>query len=137
MASHRRRPLSKEAFQFIAARFKVLSEPLRLQILQALEDGEMSVSAITEAVAATQPNVSKHLKILQETGILARRQAGNTVYYAIADATVFALCEVVCSSLHEHFLAHASAFDGPEESRCVEGGRGQDGTVTPYRPQGS
>lgn len=109
MTTNRHRPLTTEAFQFIAARFKVLADPLRLQILHTLQDGEQSVTAITEAVAATQPNVSKHLKILHEAGLLARRQAGTTVYYAIADPTVFALCEVVCSSLHERFLAHASA----------------------------
>ena len=120
MASNRHRPLTQEAFQFIAARFKVLSEPLRLQILQTLEDGEMSVSAITAAVAGTQPNVSKHLKILQDAGILGRRQEGNTVYYAIADPTIFELCEVVCSSLHERFMAHAKAFAG--QGKRAEGG---------------
>jgi ArsR family transcriptional regulator len=102
--------LSPEALQLVAARFKVLSDPMRLRILQALEDGEMSVSAITEAVESTQPNVSKHLKILQDAGILVRRQEGNVVYYSIADETVFKLCEVVCSSLQEHFEAHANVL---------------------------
>ena len=110
MPTDRRRLLPKEAIQFVAARFKVLSEPLRLQILQVLEDGEMSVSAITEAVDATQPNVSKHLKTLQEAGIVGRRHVGNTVYYAIADPSIYTLCEVVCSSLHEQFTAQASAL---------------------------
>jgi ArsR family transcriptional regulator len=68
------------------------------------------VTAITESVESTQPNVSKHLKILQESGLVARRQEGNTVYYSISDPTVFDLCEVVCSSLQERFSAHASAF---------------------------
>jgi ArsR family transcriptional regulator len=102
--------LSPEALQLVAARFKVLSDPVRLRILQTLEDGEMSVSAITEAVESTQPNVSKHLKILQDAGLVARRQEGNTVYYSIADESVFQLCEVVCSSLQERFEAHASVF---------------------------
>lgn len=110
MATNRHRMMTKEALQFVAVRFKVLSEPLRLQILQMLEDGEMSVTAITEAIGATQPNVSKHLKTLQEAGIVARRHVGNTVYYAIADPSIFTLCEVVCSSLRERFTAHASAF---------------------------
>jgi ArsR family transcriptional regulator len=102
--------LTQEALQFVAARFKVLSEPLRLQILQTLQDGERSVTAITEAVGATQPNVSKHLKTLQEAGIVTRRHVGTTVYYAIADPSIFTLCEVVCSSLHERFTAHASTL---------------------------
>ncbi len=105
-----RQMLSPAALQLVAARFKVLSDPLRLRILQNLEAGETSVSALTEALAATQPNVSKHLKIMQDAGLLTRRQEGNTVYYAIADPTVFDLCEVVCASLQERFAAHASAF---------------------------
>ncbi len=107
-----RQRLSPEALQLVAARFKLLSDPLRLRILQNLEAGEASVTALTEAVEATQPNVSKHLKLLQDAGLLARRQEGNTVYYAIADPTVFELCEVVCSSLQERFAAHASVFAG-------------------------
>jgi ArsR family transcriptional regulator len=104
--------MSPEALQLVAARFKVLSDPMRLRILQTLEDGETSVSAIAEAVESTQPNVSKHLKILQDAGLVARRQEGNTVYYSIADESVFQLCEVVCSSLQERFEAHASVFAG-------------------------
>src|SRR5574341_895907 len=111
--AHTHRPMTVEALQFVAARFKILADPLRLRILHTLQDGERSVTAITEAVGATQPNVSKHLKILQEAGFLARRQDGNTVYYAIADRSVFALCDLVCSSLYEHFTTHASAFVTP------------------------
>lgn len=94
----------------VAARFKVLSEPLRLSILQALEDGEMSVSEITEAVESSQPNVSKHLKILQDAGLIVRRQEGNTVYYSIDDETVFELCYAVCSSLRERLAAQSEAL---------------------------
>ncbi len=102
--------MSTEALQLVAARFKVLSDPMRLRILQVLEGGESSVSALTESVESTQPNVSKHLKTMQDAGLLARRQEGNTVYYSIADPTVFDLCDVVCSSLAERFNAHASVF---------------------------
>ncbi len=102
--------MSLEALQLVAARFKVLSDPMRLRILQFLENGESSVSALTTAVESTQPNVSKHLKTMQDAGLLARRQEGNTVFYSIADPTVFDLCDVVCSSLAERFTAHAGAF---------------------------
>ena len=81
--------MSIEALKLVAARFKVLSDPMRLRILQELQTGEMSVTALTEAVESTQPNVSKHLRTLQEAGLLARRQEGNTVYYSIADPTIF------------------------------------------------
>ncbi len=107
----------------VAARFKVLSDPMRLRILQMLEGGESSVSALTEAVESTQPNVSKHLKTMQDAGLLARRQEGNTVFYSIADPTVFDLCEVVCSSLAERFSAHASVFSGAATQSAIKSRR--------------
>lgn len=102
--------MTPEALALVAARFKVLAEPLRLRIIHELQGGEMSVSEITEAIESTQPNVSKHLKMLQDAGLIARRQEGNTVYCSIADKTVFELCDVVCSSLRQRLEAHAGAF---------------------------
>ena len=107
MAKAKKRVMTPEALELVAARFKVMAEPLRLRILQELEGGEMSVGEITEAVESTQPNVSKHLKMLQEAGLLGRRQEGNTVYYSIADASVFEICDVVCSSIRERLSAQA------------------------------
>lgn len=106
-----------EALQLVAARFKVLSDPTRLQILQMLQSGEESVSEIAEAVQTTQPNVSKHLRILQDAGLLARRQDRNTVYYSIGDHTVFELCDTVCSSLARRFNGHANVLLRANEHR--------------------
>src|SRR5215510_10911200 len=104
----RERPaMPPEALELVAARFKVLAEPLRLRILQVLEAGEMSVTEITEAVKSTQPNVSKHLRLLQDAGLIVRRQEGNLIYCSIGDDQIFELCEVVCSSLRRRFAAQA------------------------------
>jgi DNA-binding transcriptional ArsR family regulator len=102
--------MSAEALELIAARFKALAEPLRLSILQTLEEQEMSVSDIALAVASSQPNVSKHLKLLQEAGILARRQEGNTAYYSIKDKVIFDICKIVCQGLQENLSAKADAL---------------------------
>ncbi|HRH41239.1 MAG TPA: metalloregulator ArsR/SmtB family transcription factor [Pyrinomonadaceae bacterium] len=102
--------LSIEAIELIANRFKILSEPIRLRILQTLQDGEKSVTELTEAVETSQPNVSKHLKILQDAGIVKRNQQGNTVYYSIADESIFTLCETVCSSLETRLKNQAEIF---------------------------
>ncbi len=111
-------PLSPEALELVAARFKVLAEPLRLRILQELElRGEMSVTELTEAVSATQPNVSKHLKILQDQGLVGRRQAGNTVFCFIADPTVITLCDAVCGSLRDRLVNQARVFETPRKRR--------------------
>lgn len=108
MAGHKTLP--PEAMNLVAARFKVLSDPMRLRILNTLQNGEQSVTQVTETVAASQPNVSKHLKTLQDAGLIARRQEGNTVYYRVADETVFQLCDVVCNSIQQHLTAQARAF---------------------------
>lgn len=102
--------MTPQAISHVASRFKVLSEPIRLQILQHLEAGESSVGSITAAVNSTQPNVSKHLKILQDEHLVARRQEGNSVFYRIADESVFELCRVVCGSLKEKFAEQTAIF---------------------------
>ncbi|MCZ2391084.1 MAG: metalloregulator ArsR/SmtB family transcription factor [Acidobacteria bacterium] len=102
--------MSPEALALAASRFKVLSEPMRLEILQVLRHGETSVNDLTEKVASTQPNVSKHLRVLQDADLVARRRSGSSVFYRIADETVFKLCDVVCDSLKHKFKEQAAIF---------------------------
>ena len=102
--------LSIEALELIANRFKILSEPIRLRMLHELQDGEKSVTQLTESVETSQPNVSKHLKILQDAGVVKRNQQGNTVYYSIADNSIFTLCETVCGSLETRLRNQAEIF---------------------------
>lgn len=102
--------MSPDAVKRVAARFKVLAEPLRLRILQNLEAGKLSVTDLSNSVGSTQPNVSKHLKILQGEGLVSKRNEGNTVYYKIADESVFELCDVVCGSLKEKFAEQSAMF---------------------------
>lgn len=108
-----RRPratLTREALELVAARFRAMGEPLRLHMLQGLEGGEQSVSGLAESVESTQPNVSKHLKILQDAGLVKRRQQGTTVYYSIADEMVMELCDMICSRLHDRLEAQVGAL---------------------------
>ena len=92
-------PLPEDLAELIARRFRALGDPLRVRILDLLRDQELSVTVLAERLAAGQQNVSKHLAVLVDTGMLARRKDGNHVYYRIADEGVFALCEQVCGSL--------------------------------------
>jgi ArsR family transcriptional regulator len=106
----KRLELTPEAIALVATRFKVMGEPFRLRIIQALEGREKSIGELAEELGAGQPNVSKHIRILQEAGLVARRQDGNTVNCSIADATVFELCDVVCSSLRERMAQQARSL---------------------------
>lgn len=91
--------LPPETLHLVADFFKVLSESSRLQIMCALKAGSQNVSEIIEATGLGQANVSKHLKILAQAGVVSRQQQGVCVYYRIANAFVFDLCELVCDSL--------------------------------------
>ena len=99
--------MSTAAIDLVAARFRILGEPVRIRLIQALQHGEKSVSELVAEVGSTQPNVSKHLRILQESGIVGRRQEGNLVYCFIADHNVFDLCDAVCWSLGERLSRDA------------------------------
>lgn len=94
-------PLPDELVELIARRFRVIGEPMRIRLLDRLRDGEATVNELTEALGASQQNVSKHLAVLAEAGILGRRKQGNHVHYRIVDDGVFALCDEVCGSLQE------------------------------------
>lgn len=89
----------------IAERFRVLAEPMRLRILHALWDDERTVTEIIGAVGGLRANVSKHLGVLQQTGLVSRRKQGLRVFYRIIDATVFDICQVVCSSMIDRLSA--------------------------------
>lgn len=105
------RKMPPEALELVAIRFRALGEPMRLRILQSLESGEMGVSALTETVGSTQPNVSKHLRVLQDAGLVKRRPQGTSVYYSIADARVFELCEMIRLRLRDRLEAQVGALN--------------------------
>ncbi|MBE9207663.1 helix-turn-helix transcriptional regulator [Nostoc sp. LEGE 06077] len=83
----------------IADYFKVLSETSRLQVLCSLKAGSKNVSEIVEATGLGQANVSKHLKILAQAGIVQRQPKGVSIYYEIIDPLIFEICELVCDRL--------------------------------------
>lgn len=108
----KQKQLTQEAFELIAARFRILAEPMRLRILHTLGESEMSVTELVEATGAGQANISKHLGLLLDAGLVARRKEGLNVYYRVADPSIFELCETVCSSLDERLAAQQSAVRG-------------------------
>jgi DNA-binding transcriptional ArsR family regulator len=91
--------ISPELMDRVADRFRLLGDAQRLGLLQALRGGERSVGELADQLGTSVPNASKHLKLLCQAGLIARRQEGTSVFYAIADPGVFDLCEVVCGSL--------------------------------------
>ena len=93
--------LTPEVIELVAARFKALAEPARLQILNCLRGGEMTVTELVEASRLGQANVSKHLHILHAIGFVRRRKDGLFVRYRLADKGVMQMCDVMCGRLEQ------------------------------------
>lgn len=92
----------KEHIEHAARRFKILSEPVRLELLNQMQKkGEMTVSELVEATGHRQANVSKHLGLMAQEGLLDRRKEGLYVFYQISDPTLSALCMLVCGRIRE------------------------------------
>jgi len=89
------RALTVAELERVAARFKMLGEPMRLRILQAVCQKPRTVNDIVSAAGSTQANVSKHLALLAASGILTRVRDGQRVYYGIKDQLAVKLCELV------------------------------------------
>lgn len=94
-------PLTGKALEMVAGRFRLLSEPVRLRILQELQADEQSVGALVELLDLQQANVSKHLQLLHQAGVVTRRREGLQVFYRIADPSIFDLCNLVCGSIEQ------------------------------------
>lgn len=95
MASSQSTPLSADQLEEIASLFKMLGEPMRLRILQAVCKEPRSVNEIVELVDSTQANVSKHLALLTSGAILQRERDGQRVYYSVKAPLALKMCELV------------------------------------------
>lgn len=105
--------LSPLAIDLIASRFRALSEPVRLRLLNILMQHECSVGQLVEASRAGQANVSKHLGVLRNAGMVGMRKEGLNSIYFIADPIVKELCHMMCSRLKDEMerKAEAMGFD--------------------------
>jgi len=113
--------LPDDALVKVAAYFQVLSEPTRLQILNLLRQQERSVGELAELCAYSSANISRHLSLLTQHGLVARESRGNSAIYSIADKSVYALCDLVCGSIARQFertSQERAAFVTPATKRA-------------------
>jgi DNA-binding transcriptional ArsR family regulator len=105
-------PLPAALVEVIAERFRILAEPMRIRLLDALREGPATVQELQQATGASQQNVSKHLGLLLRSGLVSRRKEGNFSLYAIADEGVFELCELVCGGMRRQLEELDSLLPG-------------------------
>ena len=105
-------PLPDALTELIAQRFRILSEPTRIKLLDALRDGPATAAELQVATGASQQNASKHLAMLVDSGMVRRVKAGTRAYFSIADESLFDLCEQVCGGMRRQ-VAEMDALLAP------------------------
>ena len=93
------RNLTDAELNEVAEQFRVLGEPMRLRILQALCAGPQTVGEIVAATGATQSNISRHLSLMAAAGVITRQKDGQFVYYGMSNTLTMRLCELVHKEL--------------------------------------
>ncbi len=99
--------LPEQAIERVASYFQALAEPTRLRILNLLREAEHNVGELAEACGYTAANTSRHLAVLMQQGFVKRESRGTSVYYQIADPTIYALCDLVCDRITQQHLEQA------------------------------
>ena len=97
---------AEEPLQLISRRLKAIADPSRLAILHILCAGERNVSELVRASGLTQANVSKHLRILREEGLVSCRREHRRIFYDLASELHKEICSLVCRSLEEGAAAN-------------------------------
>lgn len=111
-------PIPADLAELIAQRFRVIGDPLRIRALDLLRDGELSVGELTARLGSSQQNVSKHLGVLLQAGIVSRRKDGTSSLYAIADPAVYDLCEQVCGGLQQQLSELSALLGGTDREQA-------------------
>lgn len=106
------RPIPAPLATMIAERFRVIGDPMRIRLLDRLREQSATVGELQSTLGSSQQNVSKHLGILHRAGIVSRTREGTAVRYAIADASVFAICELACGGIRQQIEEMADVLDG-------------------------
>ncbi len=85
-----------EVFESVARYFSLLADPTRLRIMHTICQDEKSVNQIAEEAGSTQPNVSRHLGLLYQAGVVTRRRESNQMFYRVGDSAFTEICRTVC-----------------------------------------
>jgi len=103
---------NKTIFDYQAEVCKTLANPKRLEIINALRDGEKSVSELVEILGIPKANVSQHLTVMRSKGVLNSRKNGVNVFYSITSHKVVDACTLMKEVLAEQMHEQSKLFKG-------------------------
>ncbi len=98
--------------EFKAEFFKALAHPVRIHILDALREGELSVNELKDILNIEAANVSQQLSILRNKNLVITRKDGNNVYYSIKDPMVFQLLDLTKAIFNNHLITIQALLEG-------------------------
>ena len=101
--------LDDRAIEQVAAFFSAFAVPMRLKILNALRHGERNVGDLAATLGSGQANMSKHLRLLAEAGLIEKSTRGTSAFYRIADPRIYHLCDLVCTQVGRRLDKQAEA----------------------------
>lgn len=103
---------NSQLYELHASICQTLANPKRLEVIDRLRDGEQSVSELAEAMKIGQANLSQHLAVMRQKGIVATRREGLNVYYRLSNPKIIKACDLMRQVLLEHLEAGAELARG-------------------------
>lgn len=103
--------MRQQLSEFKADFFKALAHPLRISILDALRDGELTVNEISQRFEVEQANASQQLAILRNRNIVVTRKEGANVYYSVSDKSIFKLLDAAKEIFNHHLVGVRSMLE--------------------------
>lgn len=91
--------LMEPQLSLMAQRFKTLSDPMRLRVVALLMEGEKNVNQLVSLTHSSQPNISKHLRVLKEQGMVSRKQLGTQALFSVSADYVEQLCDILIEEM--------------------------------------
>ena len=98
---------NRRMYELHASVCQTLSNPKRLEVIDCLRDGELPVIRLAEVTDISQANLSQHLAIMREKGIVIARREGSNVYYRLGNPKITQACDLMREVLLEHLAAGA------------------------------
>lgn len=105
------RRMRQQLSEFKADFFKALAHPLRISILDALRDGELTVNEISQRFEVEQANASQQLAVLRNRNIVVTRKEGANVYYSVSDKSIFKLLDAAKEIFNHHLVGVRSMLE--------------------------
>ena len=103
--------MRQQLSEFKADFFKALAHPLRVSILDALRDGELTVNEISQRFEVEQANASQQLAVLRNRNIVITRKEGANVYYSVSDKSIFKLLDAAKEIFNHHLVGVRSMLE--------------------------